>query len=217
MKKVFVVGPSIGYASWIENKILVDNQNEADIVMFTGGCDINPRLYNCKPHATTWYSNDRDAYEVKAFYQVKPNQLCIGTCRGAQLFTALLGGKLVQDVSGHEGSCHLVKLVTNKFGNLLPNETLVTSIHHQMMYPYEMDPSYYDILYTSKVRMSRYYLGDGIDPDVVVEKGEPELVLYHVPNSPVCLGIQGHPEMMDPNDSFVVALNNLVNTLLICW
>ena len=214
MKKVFVVGPSIDYASWIEHKILVDNQEDADIIMFTGGCDINPRLYNCKPHVTTWYNNDRDAREVKAFYSTKPNQLCIGTCRGAQLFTALLGGKLVQDVSGHEGTYHSLKLVSNKFGNLLPEETFVTSIHHQMMYPYEMNPAHYDVLYTSKNHISQYYLGDGIDPDVVIKNGEPELVLYHLPNAPVCLGIQGHPEMMLTTDSFVKALNNLINTLL---
>lgn len=213
MKKVFVVGPSIGYASWINNKILVDNQEDADIVMFTGGCDINPQLYNCKVHPSTWFSEDRDAFEIEAFQRVKPNQLCIGTCRGAQLFTALLGGKLVQDVTGHVGNVHTIKRVNNKFGDILPKETFVTSIHHQMMYPFELDKTYYDILYTSATRRSRHYYGDGIDPNVLIQAGEPELILYHVPNKPLCLGIQGHPEEMSKDDSFVKALNNLITIL----
>lgn len=214
MKKVFVVGPSISYASWINDIKLVENQDEADIVMFTGGCDINPKLYGCKALKSTYYNDARDAFEIQAFNKVKNNQLCIGTCRGAQLFTALFGGKLVQDVSGHEGSYHALKLMTNKFGNILPKECMTTSIHHQMMYPFNIDKAFYDVLYTSKVRLSAYYRGNGIDVDNIINYGEPELILYHLPNKPVCLGIQGHPEMMDQTDPYVKALNNLIDVLL---
>ena len=41
----------------------VDNIKEADIVMFTGGEDINPALYGDVPHPTTHFSN-RDDMEV---------------------------------------------------------------------------------------------------------------------------------------------------------
>lgn len=71
----------------------VDNIKEADIVMFTGGEDINPALYGDVPHPTTHFTN-RDDMEVLAFKDAPKEALLIGGCRGAQLLTALSGGKL---------------------------------------------------------------------------------------------------------------------------
>jgi hypothetical protein len=43
--KVFVVGPSVGYSRFIEDLELVDDMKDAQVVLFTGGEDINPELY----------------------------------------------------------------------------------------------------------------------------------------------------------------------------
>ena len=95
MKKVYVVGYSTGYSRFIHNMNLVNNIEEADIVLFTGGEDISPELYGCKKHETTYFTRRRDEEEVSAFNKMRPNQLAVGICRGAQLFCALNGGILV--------------------------------------------------------------------------------------------------------------------------
>lgn len=81
-KKVYVVGRAKSYASWIENATLVDNIEDADIVLFTGGEDINPALYGCKKHSSTYFNEKRDEEEIAAFNKVRSDQLCLGICRG---------------------------------------------------------------------------------------------------------------------------------------
>lgn len=82
MKKVYVVGTSTNYADWIDNCKLVDSINDADIVLFTGGEDVDPSLYGCKKHPTTYSNIDRDIRERKMFKMIRPDQLAIGVCRG---------------------------------------------------------------------------------------------------------------------------------------
>ena len=186
---------------WINNVSPVNSPEKADIVIFSGGADINPVLYHCKQHQTTYYNKDRDLLEVNCFNNLSKDQLVIGLCRGAQLITALNGGKLIQNVSGHASGPHFI---TNK-----EHRFKIESIHHQMMYPFDMDKKDYDLLYWSSKQLSSYYEGDGIlDPPC-----EPEVVLYHVKNKPTCLAIQGHPEMMDRCTAHKV-FNDLIKHLI---
>ena len=82
MKKIFVVGSALNYASFITDSILTSDMNEADIVLFTGGEDVNPALYKTRSHPTTSYNEKRDKAEVSVFKKIKPTQLAIGICRG---------------------------------------------------------------------------------------------------------------------------------------
>lgn len=82
MKKIYVVGNSIEYASWIEDSKLVDSINDADIVLFTGGEDVDPSLYGCKKHPSTYSNIDRDRQEQKVFKHIRKDQLALGICRG---------------------------------------------------------------------------------------------------------------------------------------
>lgn len=169
---------------WIKNVTPVNSPELADIIVFSGGADINPALYGCEKHSSTHFINYRDELEVSCFNSLSPNQVVVGLCRGAQLVTALNGGKLIQNVSGHCGCEHLITNGVDSFK--------IKSIHHQMMYPFDMDKKEYDLLYWSNKKLSKIYEGDGIQEPIK----EPEVVLYHTENSPVCLAIQGHPEMM---------------------
>lgn len=85
MLKVFVVGPQKNYSKWIVNHELTDNLEEADIVMFTGGEDVDPSLYGCERHPTTYSNLKRDLEEKEIFEKVKPHQLCVGICRGLRI------------------------------------------------------------------------------------------------------------------------------------
>lgn len=85
MKKVFVVGPQKRYSEWIEDHVLTDNLEEADIVMFTGGEDVDPSLYGCEKHSTTYSNISRDLEEKAVFEKVRSDQLCVGVCRGLRI------------------------------------------------------------------------------------------------------------------------------------
>lgn len=117
------------------------------------------------------------------------------------------GGKLVQDCWGHAiGSTHGI---TN--GEV---EYEITSTHHQMQYPYNLEDKDYSVLYTSSSYRSGEYKGDYIDFATMVKKGEPEIVLYHKEGMPTCLGIQGHPEYMRKESPVISMLNDLINNTL---
>ena len=81
MKKIYVVGSQRGYARWV-NAQLTNNMEEADYVMFTGGEDVDPHLYGCAVHPTTYYTRARDKEELAAYKAMRPDQLAIGICRG---------------------------------------------------------------------------------------------------------------------------------------
>lgn len=203
MKKIFVVGPSKHYSSWIHDHELVDNLQDADIVIFTGGEDVDPSLYNCEKHESTYSNLHRDLEEKEIFEQVKPHQLCVGICRGSQLMAVLNGGLLVQNVDNHATfGTHPIINMANDY-----EEYEITSTHHQMQYPFNLPTNVYKILYYS-YRRSNYYEGDQIEyPDV-----EPEIVLYSQENKPKCLAIQGHPEIMRQDAPVIQMLNNLIDT-----
>jgi gamma-glutamyl-gamma-aminobutyrate hydrolase PuuD len=99
---------------------------KADVVVFTGGSDINPALYGDKNVASHFY-NERDISEQWHFGQcVKNRKPMFGICRGAQFLHAMNGGKLWQDVNNH-GTSH--DIIDVEWGNILRS----TSIHHQML------------------------------------------------------------------------------------
>lgn len=186
--KVYVIGYGKQYPCWIKDYKLVDNLKEADIVYFTGGEDVTPELYGCEKHPTTMNNVFRDIKEKNAFEQIQPHQIAIGTCRGNQFLTVMNGGILVQNCNNHaRWGTHEITNGTDKYQ--------ITSTHHQMAYPFYMDKSHYDILYWAE-GLSDIYEGDKIDPSLIDK--EPEIIYYHVPGKPKCLGIQGHPEMMTP-------------------
>lgn len=205
MKKVFVVGTQLSYACWIKDAELVNNMEDADIVFFTGGEDINPAIYGAKAIRETYYNDRRDKFEIEMFNKVKPNQLVFGTCRGLQLINALLGGLIIQDVTNHV--CSSTHEIHNRY-----HKYEITSCHHQMVYPYTIDQNYFEILYWASP-MSRHYKTSNapIDTRLITLKGEPEIVLYHLPNKPICLGVQGHPEWMPDESPVVGLLNDLID------
>lgn len=204
MKKVFVVGPAKSYASWINNYELTDDLPDADIVLFTGGEDVDPSLYGCEKHPTTYSNIDRDLEEKAIFEQVKPHQLCIGICRGSQFLCVLNGGLLIQNVSRHVGfGTHQIISAQDEL-----KRVDITSTHHQMQYPFNLERGTdYKILYYAS-RRSEFYEGDKIE----YPPCEPEVVLYKKRNKPKCLAIQGHPEMMRREAPVIEVLNNLVDT-----
>lgn len=98
------------------------------------------------------------------------------------------GGKLVKDCTGHG--------IWGTHGITDGELTLeITSTHHQMQDPYNLNKKNYNIIFYASPSRSGRYLGAREHERFLREK-EPEIVEYHTPNKPKCLAIQGHPEMM---------------------
>jgi putative glutamine amidotransferase len=118
-----------------------------DGVVFSGGGDLDPRLYGAEPHTETdspkpW-RDDPELRLIEAAIQRDMPLLAI--CRGSQLLNVVRGGDLVQhlpEIVGHERhkhepgafSDHDVKVAPDsRLGGLLGEHTPVKSHHHQGM------------------------------------------------------------------------------------
>ena len=95
MRKVYVVGPEKQYSAWLYDHTLVDKVEDADIVLFTGGEDVDPSLYDCEKHSTTHSNIRRDLREKAIFEKVRPDQACIGICRGLRIAAHVKHGELL--------------------------------------------------------------------------------------------------------------------------
>ena len=102
--RVFVVGGGFQYVKMFFDAGFrgAKNVQDAHIVCFTGGEDVNPELYGEKPLKGTHFSRDRDG--VEAYYYgeaLSAGKPMVGICRGGQFLNVMNEGKLWQDVNNH--------------------------------------------------------------------------------------------------------------------
>ena len=134
-KRVFIVGHQSAVATMFKNhegfSVTLDTENP-DLVVFTGGADINPALYSELPLEGTYIDVNRDKQDIEAFkkYQTVPK---VGICRGAQFLNVMSGGAMWQHVSNHTRDHVLTNLL--KIPDIPEEDVYVTSTHHQMMIP----------------------------------------------------------------------------------
>lgn len=182
---------------------------EIDLVLFTGGEDVNPDMYHEAQGKHTFCNLERDSIEEKMFF-LNMHVPKLGICRGSQFLTVMSGGKLIQHVTGHAiGRTHEIILKHPFVGEIYE----ITSTHHQMMFPYNLDSESYTIIATSKYYMSNTYL-NGKNDEIKLPKNfeECEIVFYPKTNS---LAIQGHPEFaMCPKKTKDFCLNLISRKLL---
>ena len=160
---------------------------EADLVVFTGGTDIDPRLYGEERGP---YTDKPDVFRDKHCEHLYWN-ICsdlrkpaVGICRGAQFITVMQGGKLKQHITHHKEYYHDVVFTDG-------NKLEVTSSHHQEMVPTQQ----VDIL--------------GKAPD-----GTVEITFSRLNGQVGDLCVQGHPEWVDRDDPFQIWFIEQIGKLL---
>lgn len=202
--KIYVVGGAEHYANWISRDIeFVNNVKEADLIMLTGGPDCDPSIYGDEKNPKTYSNVSRDLAELKIFEECQElDKPMIGICKGSQTLTAFQpNGRVVQDVSNHASwSGHKVEFTD---GSVME----VTSTHHQMMYPFNVEG--YELLAWSFPRLSPVYEfgpNDAVLKELPLDK-EPEVVFYPKTR---CLCCQSHPEQMKFSDPFVERMRLLI-------
>lgn len=194
-KKFYIVG----YDSAISRMMVklghevIFDRDKADIVIFTGGADVNPKFYGHKMHPTTSANTARDVEEIRLFQKTREDQLKVGICRGSQLLCVLNGGTLYQDVDRHGiYGTHDCTYIDEKGQE---KTYQVTSTHHQMQNPYfqqaGLDELKFELwghadrsTYRDQQLREHFVLGSNDHPDVEI--------LYWPDTH--CLGFQGHPE-----------------------
>lgn len=198
--KIFIVGKSLDYGEWISDNI-VDTIEEADLVIFTGGEDITPMMYGEQQHITTEVNKNRDLREAVAYVKaISLNKPVLAICRGSQFVTVMNGGKLIQNVHNHAQSRG--HMITDGEVSLR-----VTSTHHQMMFPFNLNEDDYKLIAWSRNRISdAYETGFGLYSKEQVPV-EPEVVYYPKTNT---LAVQYHPEYMKSDDPAVDYTKELI-------
>lgn len=186
--KVFVIGKDslVSRIFFDRGYEIVFKQEDADILVWIGGADIDPSLYDQKanPTANVRTNLDNDKRDLKAWEDSFPSQFLVGICRGGQFLNVMNGGSMYQHVSGHN--------VPHKMYDTLFDKIVYTSsCHHQMMVP------------TDKAEVIAYVQDHGWS--FTTEQGlegrpevEPEVLWYPETKS---LCFQGHPEYYSPAET----------------
>jgi len=185
-----------------------NNEIKIDLVLFIGGEDVEPFYYNQNKGKYTKTNSERDKVEKHMFNLLK-NIPKLGICRGAQFLTVMNKGLLIQHTTGHTNGNHIIEF--NTFNKDLKIE--MTSTHHQMMYPFNLEDSKYELIAHSDYNLSNIYLNDK-NTNIKLPKNfvEPEIIYYHDTNS---LCIQGHPELNEcPKESKKIIIQLIKNYLL---
>lgn len=207
--RVFVVG---GHGNYDYIRMLFEMGyrgatcvEEADIVLFTGGEDVSPELYDEVALRTTHYNKTRDDAEMAVFEEAKKlGKPMVGICRGGQFLNVACKGKMWQHVNNHAGN-HMCFVVDSKGKEV--DSFWVTSTHHQMMIPGDTA----DVLAVGC--KSTEFFGYGKDLKIPVpNKRDVEVVWY---DKEGCLCFQPHPEFKDAPPKCTGYFKSLLDNLVV--
>jgi len=170
------------------------------LVLFTGGEDVSPFMYDNQDSARCYYNIKRDLLESEIYEIALENEIKMaGICRGAQLLNVLAGGRMMRHINNHEGGFHYVETST---GDII----VVNSLHHQMIIP--SDKTY--VVGWSRYRLSDIYIGKD---DKREEWAPKEVEAIIIPSTRSC-GVQWHPEFMPTDEDGYKFHYNMVSDLL---
>lgn len=158
-----------------------DSPDTADLVVFTGGADVDPQLYGEVKHATTYFSTARDNRDMTLYSECLEKGIpMFGVCRGSQFLHVMNGGKLYQEVDGHTGD-HPIYDIKKK-----QHIQRVSSVHHQMVIANRsLGMEVIADTHKAKVRWKNP------TDKVIGQMSDVEAFFY--PDT-CCFGVQGHPE-----------------------
>jgi len=194
--KVYVHGPGAPNYMAMFKKLgfgSTPDVDEASIICFTGGEDVNPNLYGEKNmlvggRLISGINPKRDDLDAFVYGIGLSNRArMVGICRGAQFLNVMNGGRMWQHVNGHAGGSH--NLIDNFTGEIVK----VTSTHHQMMRPHE------DGTVIAVARESSVKLADQHEWHIEHDGPEDDVEVVWYPEQK-CLCFQPHPEFNDADE-----------------
>ncbi len=205
-KSVYIVGGGWGgYSRMFANQGWEEKDEMADasFVLFTGGEDVTPSLYN-ERNTHSGNNTRRDIEEIAAFEQaLAAGKNLLGICRGSQFLTVMSGHSLWQDVDNHAmGGTHEATLTET--GEVVP----VTSTHHQMM-RLDGDTEYRLMMTAGRTKVKQG--GGKVENQDPFEKDRDIEAVYYP--STKAFAFQPHPEMVDENHLCQITYFKLIKEL----
>ena len=173
-----------------------------NLVLFTGGADVDPSFYNDdSPNKLCGSNLARDKFEKTIFKHAINNHIpMIGICRGFQFLNVMAKGRLMHHINGHGGTIHSFS------GPSLKEPISVNSFHHQMVIP----------------ATNTHVIGHSVDPLPNICYGKyDELEEWHGPGIEAAIfpeinscGVQYHPEWMLPTSEGFLFFYDMANKLI---
>lgn len=181
------------------------NPEHFDMVLFTGGEDVDPRFYNdTSPHKICSFSTKRDLLEIEIFeLALKHDIPMIGICRGLQLFNVMAGGKLMHHINGHGGTTHIIDVIDGDEQDTFK----VNSMHHQMIIP--EDGVIITGWSTENLSKGIYYGAE--DTRVEYDGVEVEAAIFPKLKA---FGVQYHPECMEKETAGFAYFESMASDIL---
>ncbi|MEL3907727.1 MAG: gamma-glutamyl-gamma-aminobutyrate hydrolase family protein [Treponemataceae bacterium] len=177
---------------------LVELVKTFDGLIFSGGQDVNPKLWGDEPlNHIKQMSNERDNFELQLFkIATELKKPILGICRGAQLMNVFFGGSLYQDIFTEAKAklSHVQKLRYNEpihkvnikkdsiMHKAFGDEVWVNSYHHLAI-----------------KKLADKFKCTGQASDDIVE-------MFESKDEDFLLGVQWHPEMLRERDPKMQAL-----------
>ena len=187
-----------------------------DGIVFAGGNDISPSLYNEAQHPLTVnVSKERDAVEVKLMsWAIQDSKPIFAICRGYQLLNVQFGGSLYQDILTERPDSSDHQLSTHKKDYMHIAHTLKVTPQSRLA---EIIGS------TSITANTHHHQGvKTLAPDLLATAWAEDGVIEAIehPTKPFIMGVQCHPESLQETDekwaavfkAFVKACRPLQNT-----
>lgn len=171
---------------------------EADVLCFTGGADVTPCMYDEVDAGVSFTDTERDETDLEYYQEAKRQGMpTVGICRGAQFLTVMAGGKIIQHVNNHGlHGTHRATVVDPSLALTYDSpdamfQVQVTSTHHQMMWPFNLNKEDYKLLAWAAPRLTDKEALKGVPCGFDDTSVDVEAVYYKHTNS---LAVQWHPE-----------------------
>jgi putative glutamine amidotransferase len=171
-----------------------------DGLLLQGGADMSPKSYGEQPMNPLWAGDEiRDAYEIELFHEfVSQGKPVFGICRGHQLINVALGGTLYQDVATQCGTQSGHHRDDDKYDNAFHEMRLLPGTWLSRLYPGKSTTRVNTIHHQAIKRLGEGLVAEAMsEPDGIVEAVRWEGHSFVV-------GVQWHPEFMDPKDPSLI-------------
>ena len=167
----------------------IEDIASSNLLVFTGGSDVDSWLYGEPALPTTMIDGGRDRVEEAVYNEcIHHNIPMVGICRGGQFLNVMNGGSLIQHQTEHcRGGGHEMHTDIASMW--------VTSTHHQMM----------------RITEDAVLLAWANECDGMYAI-EPEVVFYRETQS---LCVQYHPEYMDPSSDGWLSFQDLIGKYIL--
>ncbi len=180
-----------------------------DGLLLQGGADMSPQSYGETPINPIWAGDEvRDAYEIELFHEfVSQGKPVFGICRGHQVINVALGGTLYQDIATQcEGPvCHRDE---DRYDKAFHEMRILPGTWLSRLYP-GVEVARINTIHHQAVKA----LGEGL---VVEAMSEPDGMVEAIrwEGHSFVVGVQWHPEFIDPADSALLDTRPLLKAFL---